>query len=115
MELTPDDTGNYLTGTIKKIASIPSGYGPWYFGSVVLPDGRYIIEGGEYNEGNSDWTNLGAIYDPVKNKWTAVTPPAGWTTIGDAQSAILLDHGTYMQANCCEGVDQDVSSSFRRR
>jgi hypothetical protein len=45
---------------------------------------------------------MGAIYDPVKNKWTAVTPPKGWTTIGDAQSVILpTTAGTYMQANCC--------------
>ena len=73
-KLTPDDTGSYLNGTMKKIASLPSGYGPWYFGSVVLPDGRYIVEGGEYNEGSSDWTNKGAIYDPVKNKWTRSDP-----------------------------------------
>src|SRR5580704_3195582 len=100
--LTPDNKGNYTTGTWKKVATMPSGYGPLYFGSVVLPDGRYIIEGGEYNDGNSVWTNLGAIYDPVKNKWTPVNPPAGWTTIGDAQSVILpTTAGTYMQANCC--------------
>jgi|HubBroStandDraft_6_1064221.scaffolds.fasta_scaffold154545_1 hypothetical protein len=101
-KLTPDDTGSYLNGTIKQIASLPSGYGPWYFGSVVLPDGRYIIEGGEYNEGSGDWTNKGAIYDPVKNKWTAVNPPSGWAQIGDAQSVILpTTAGTYMQADCC--------------
>jgi hypothetical protein len=102
-KLTPDNTGNYANGTIKPIASMPSGYGPFYFGSVVLPDGRYIAEGGEYNLGNGDWTNLGAIYDPVKNKWTAVKPPAGWNSIGDAQTVILPKgtSGTYMQANCC--------------
>jgi hypothetical protein len=104
-KLTPDNTGSYINGTIKAIASLPSGYAPFYFGSVVLPDGRYIIEGGEYNNGTADWTNLGAIYDPVKNKWTAVNPPKGWTQIGDAQ-AILLADGTYTQANCCQGVDQ---------
>ena len=103
-KLTPDDTGSYLNGTIKPIASTSSAYGPLYFGSVVLPDGRYIIEGGEYNNNcpNGCWTNLGAIYDPVKNKWTSVNPPAGWSTIGDAQSVILpTTAGTYMQANCC--------------
>ncbi len=104
-KLTPDNTGSYVNGTIKAIASTASGYGPFYFGSVVLPDGRYIIEGGEYNLGNADWTNQGAIYDPVKNKWTAVNPPAGWSMIGDAQ-AILLADGTYTQADCCEGVNQ---------
>jgi hypothetical protein len=105
-KLTPDDTGSYINGTIKPIASLPvingTQYGPFYFGSVVLPDGRYIIEGGEYNLGSADWTNKGAIYDPVKNKWTAVNPPAGWSTLGDAQSVILpTAAGTYMQANCC--------------
>jgi hypothetical protein len=99
-KLTPDKSGSYLNGTIKQVASLPSGYGPVYFGSVVLPDGRYIIEGGEYNAGSPVWTNLGAIYDPVKNKWTSVNPPSGWTTIGDAQS-VILPKGTYMQANCC--------------
>ncbi len=99
-KLTPDNTGSYINGTIKQIASTSSSYGPLYFGSVVLPDGRYIIEGGEYNNGGSSWTNMGAIYDPVKDKWTAVNPPSGWSTIGDAQS-VILNNGTYMQANCC--------------
>jgi hypothetical protein len=99
-KLTPDNTGSYINGTIKPIASLPNGYGPWFFGSVVLPDGRYIIEGGEYNLTNAVWTNLGAIYDPVKDKWTPVNPPSGWASIGDAQS-IVLNNGIYMQANCC--------------
>ncbi|HXM59973.1 MAG TPA: hypothetical protein VN950_03890 [Terriglobales bacterium] len=111
-KLTPDNTGNYINGTITPIASLPviNGvqYGPWFFGSEVLPDGRYIIEGGEYNDGSPAWTPLGAIYDPVKNKWTAVKPPKffkGFSsqypkTIGDAQS-ILLPDGTDMQADCC--------------
>jgi len=104
-KLTPDITGSYINGTIKPIASLPKTYGPWFFGSVVLPDGRFVIEGGEYNNTKPVWTNLGSIYDPVKNTWTSVTPPAGWSQIGDAQ-AILLDDGTYMQASCCIGVDQ---------
>jgi hypothetical protein len=103
--LTPDINGKYATGTWTKVATMPPSYGPLYFGSVVLPDGRYIVEGGEYNFGNAVWTNLGAIYDPVKNKWTPVNPPAGWSSIGDAQ-AILLSNGTYMQADCCDLVNQ---------
>jgi VCBS repeat protein len=67
----------------------------------VLPDGRVIIEGGEYNSGcSSAWTNLGAIYDPVADTWTSVTPPTGWNNIGDAQSIVLAD-GTYLQSDCC--------------
>ena len=102
--LTPDQFGSYVNGTWKRIASLPSGYAPLYFGSAVLPDGRVMIAGGEYNAtgGNCQavWTTLGAIYDPKTNVWTPVAPPAGWTSIGDAQS-IVLPNGTYMQANCC--------------
>ena len=43
---------------------------------------------------------MGAIYNPLTNKWKSVSPPSGWSTIGDAQTAIL-DNGTLMQANCC--------------
>ena len=46
------------------------------------------------------WSNLGAIYDPQTDAWTPVDPPAGWDTIGDAQSVVLPD-GTFMLANCC--------------
>jgi hypothetical protein len=102
--LTPDPYGSYVNGTWKRIASLPSGYAPLYFGSAVLPDGRVMIAGGEYNATGGHcqavWTTLGAIYDPKTNVWTPVAPPAGWMTIGDAQS-IVLPNGTYMQANCC--------------
>lgn len=99
-KLTPDVNGSYVNGTWTKVASLPNGYAPLYFSSAVLPDGRVLVEGGEYNNGASAWTNLGAIYDPRKDTWTAVNPPAGWKTIGDAQS-VILPNGTYMQANCC--------------
>jgi hypothetical protein len=102
--LTPDPFGSYVNGTWKRIASLPAGYAPLYFGSAVLPDGRVIMEGGEYNFNGRNcrpvWTNQGAIYDPKTNVWTSVAPPAHWSTIGDAQSVVLPD-GTYMQANCC--------------
>jgi hypothetical protein len=100
-KLMPDDTGSYVNGTITKIASLPTGYGPLYFGSVVLPDGRYIIEGGEYNLGYGAATTKGAIYDPVKNTWTSVKPPDGWNYIGDSPSAVLPD-GIYLQSDCCD-------------
>jgi len=103
-KLTPDTNGSYVNGTWSQIASFPKGYAPLYFGSAVLPDGRVLIEGGEYDcssgSCNSVWTNKGALYDPLKNSWTMVAPPAGWTTIGDAQS-VILPNGTLMQANCC--------------
>lgn len=99
-KLTPDASGSYVNGTWTQVATPPNGYAPLYFSSAVLPDGRVLVEGGEYQNGNSAWQTGGAIYDPVKNTWTNVNPPAGWTSIGDAQSTILPD-GTYMQADCC--------------
>ena len=62
--LTPDLLGSYLHGTWSQIAQMPTGYAPLYFGSGVLPDGRLMIEGGEYNgPGQGVWTTLGAVYD----------------------------------------------------
>src|SRR5205807_3554366 len=70
-KLTPDKNGSYVNGTWSQIASFPAGYAPLYFGSAVLPDGRVLVEGGEYNCStgtcNAVWTNQGAIYDPLKN------------------------------------------------
>jgi hypothetical protein len=98
--LVPDIHGNYVNGTWSPIAPLPSGYQPRFFSSEVLPDGRVIVEGGEYDGCAAVRTNKGAIYDPPTNKWTSVSPPSGWSTIGDAQSVVLANL-TYMQANCC--------------
>jgi hypothetical protein len=123
-KLTPDITGSYLNGTWTQIATMPSGYGPLFGGSGVLPDGRVIFEGGEYNDstqsgvcGKAVWTSLGAIYDPVANTWTNVPQPPFWTTsavssvaaIGDA-AGIVLDNGTYMQSACCYTVSSSDPS-----
>jgi hypothetical protein len=100
-KFTPDNTGSYINGTWAAIASM-SGYGPRFFGSGVLPDGRVIIEGGEYNgSGCGARTTKGAIYDPVANSWTSVNPPIGWGTISDA-GGIVLPNGAYMQTSCCD-------------
>ncbi|MBV9095493.1 MAG: hypothetical protein JO132_16730 [Streptosporangiaceae bacterium] len=100
-KLTPDSKGSYVDGTWSTIASMPSGYDPLYFGSAILPDGRMIVEGGEYLGGTPAWTNKGAIYNPVTNTWRPVPPPAGWANIGDAQSDVLAN-GTYMLAQACQ-------------
>jgi len=101
--LTPDSKGNYVDGTWSKIASMPAGYAPLYFASAILPDGRMIVEGGEYNgtDPNGVWTNRGAIYNPVTNSWRTVAPPPGWANIGDAQSDVLAN-GTFMLAQACQ-------------
>ena len=122
-KLTPDNTGSYVNGIWSQIASLPSGYGPEWFSSAVLPDGRVIIEGGEYNISCSTgptWTSLGAIYDPVADTWTAVSPPSGsgWINtepcsggenggIGDAPS-IVLPNGTFLLAGCCASPAVDA-------
>jgi hypothetical protein len=102
-KLTPDSNGNYADGTWTKIASMPKGYAPEYFASAILPDGQMLVEGGEYNGFSPEgvWTNQGAIYNPVKNKWQRVSPPPGWESIGDAQSDVLAN-GTFMLAQPCQ-------------
>ena len=115
--LTPDITGSYVNGTWTQAASMPADYAPLYFGSVVLPDGKVAVEGGEYlcpggQCGEGPWTNLGALYDPAANTWTSVAPPSlptPWANIGDAPSVVLPD-GTYMQADCC-GVALQMQSA----
>jgi hypothetical protein len=111
-KLTPDITGNYANGTWTQIASLPvilgTQYQPQYHASAVLPDGRVIIMGGEYNGSNTEvWTKLGAIYNPVSNSWKAVSAPSGWTQIGDSASVVLAN-GTFMLAGCCNNPAADV-------
>ncbi len=97
--LTPDIAGSYQNGTWSQLATMPAGYAPLYYASAVLADGRVVVEGGEYNvSGDAVWTWLGAIYNPASNAWTSIAPPAGWTSIGDAQS-VVLTNGTFMLAN----------------
>jgi hypothetical protein len=117
--LRPDNFGNYSSGSWSATGSLPSGYGPRYQASAVLPDGRVIIQGGEYNETCNNgqtpvWTSLGAIYDPAAGTWTSVSPPSGsgWINtdacgtkhtnggVGDAPSIVLPD-GVFMLGSCC--------------
>ena len=106
-KFTPDNTGSYINGTWAAIASTASDYGPRFFGSGVLPDGRVITEGGEYNGGGCGArTTKGAIYDPVANTWTAVSPPAGWSTISDAAGIVLAErhlHANQLLRCSCPG------------
>jgi hypothetical protein len=105
--LTPDVTDSYLHGSWHSVGSMNIAYGPVYFASAVLPDGRLIVEGGEYNFNGtkcaSAETYYGAIYDPVANSWGDVSPPSGWTRIGDASSAVL-QNGNYIIAGPKETV-----------
>ena len=90
-KLTPDISGSYLNGTWTQLASLQPGYVPDDFASAVLADGRVVITGGEYNNGQFTLTNLGAVYDPVANTWTPLPAPPGWDFIGDSPSVVLPD------------------------
>jgi hypothetical protein len=105
-KLTPDAHGNYADGTWSQIASMPAAYTPLYFASAILPDGRMIVEGGEYIGENAVWSNAGAIYNPVTNSWASVAPPPGWTNIGDAASEVLPD-GTFILQQACNTCATD--------
>jgi len=70
-QLTPDINGSYVNGTWSTFASLPAGYGPLFHASEVLPDGRVVMNGGEFNLGVADDTNLGAIYYPSLGAWTS--------------------------------------------
>lgn len=95
-KLTPDLSGSYVNGTWKKVASMPSNWGPLYFGSQVMPDGRVIAIGGEYNLGQTVWTNLAGIYDPVLNAWNPIKVPAPWSGMGDTATCMLPNGMVYV-------------------
>jgi hypothetical protein len=90
-KLTPDINGSYVNGVWSEMKSMPIGYAPNAFASAVLADGRLVTVGGEYNYSQFDLTNKGAIYDPIANSWTMLSPPQGWNYIGDSPSIVLPD------------------------
>src|ERR1043166_8877275 len=95
MRLTPDSSGSYVDGTWSQVASLPADYGPYAYAAAVLPDGRLAIDGGEFNNGAADLSNKGAVYDPLANSWTMISPPNGgtgaWARIGDSPAEVLAD------------------------
>jgi hypothetical protein len=107
--LIPNVNGDYIEGRWRQAASLPAGYGPLYFGSAVLADGKLVIDGGEYNFFNPAETNQGAIYDPVADTWTSISPP-GWSEVGDASSVVLADD-TFMLGNCCNSSQALLNES----
>ncbi len=99
--LHPDSSGSYASGTWSGPISTPSGYAPEFFGSAVLPDGRVLIMGGEYNFGVQDYINEGALFDPVSGTFSGlIAGPSGWAKIGDAPT-VVLPSGKLMIGDCC--------------
>lgn len=125
--LSPDNKGNYMTGTWSKALPLPAGYAPLYFASAVLANGQVIVEGGEYNamdmniafpnRGTMVWTTRGALYDPVTQTWAAVAAPKGWgdannqNGTGDAQSVVLAD-GRFMLAEAIHQAGGSKRAAF---
>jgi hypothetical protein len=100
--LTPDASGSYQNGTWTQLTTMPAGHAPHYYASAVLPDGRVVIVGGEYNVNGSQIeseTTRGSIYNPTTNTWTSITPPSEVSEIGDAAS-VVLPNGTFMLGPC---------------
>ena len=112
--LTPTKSGSYVNGTWSSLPSMRSDYCPLYFVSAVLPDGRVLVEGGEYNSCvvDGDESTLGEIYDPVAKTWTDVAPPAGWNKIGDSP-AVVLPNGTFMMGDGTDGNTDQVLFNAR--
>ena len=110
--LAPDSSGSYADGTWSRLASLPAGYAPYDFASAVLPDGRLAVAGGEYNNDVRADTNRGAIYDPLQNTWTTISPPAGgagdWAHIGDAPAVVLADGRWMVGAAPSASTDDDA-------
>jgi hypothetical protein len=116
--LVPDEFGQYITGSWDP-APLPDmqgdkdtpndGYGPLFYASAVLPDGRLIVQGGELefsdpttNGCNTDSplqsadSKKGSLYNPftstaftATSPWSPVKAPDGWDHIGDAPSVLL--------------------------
>jgi len=131
--LKPDINGSYQNGSWDvpgfTVADMPNAndptigcmncpYQPLDFASAVLPDGRVVVIGGEYNGGYKVWTNIGFMYDPVTNTWSGqITVPGTWCCaggrrtggIGDAQSTILTN-GTMLLASLGDRSRKDIAS-----
>ena len=117
--LTPDQNGKYATGNwsalqdLPQPSPVPPGYGPLYYASAVLPDGRVFVIGGEYNNGylgcatppppvTNCSTTLGYVFDPTANggagQWAGpITVPAGYG--GSDNQSIILKDGTILIAD----------------
>ena len=87
--LTPDAQGQYTSGTWTQVASAATAR--QYYASAVLRDGTVLVAGGEYttDPNNPSDSTRTELYDPVRDRWLPVDPPAGWTAIGDAPCSVL--------------------------
>jgi hypothetical protein len=109
--------------------TVADNYGPLFYASAVLPDGRVIVNGGEAENStpprcqttpSAPDSTKGSLFDPQTNTWTSVPPPPTWTNIGDAQSILLgvnqltgsYSAASYMLGNCgaCSTTNQNAAA-----
>jgi hypothetical protein len=109
--------------------TVADNYGPLFYASAVLPDGRVIVNGGEAENSTpprcqtsptAPDSTKGSLFDPQTNTWTSVPPPTNWTNIGDAQSILLgvnlltgsYSTANYMLGNCgtCSATNQSAAA-----
>ena len=145
LRLTPDNTGSYENGKWTALDNAPLGrdmtnvteatpatcnpclYSPTYYASSVLPDGRVVVIGGEYNVNstgsNEAWTNIGFLFDPTKPPGSQWSPqltmnlfgygsvgPDTVGCIGDSQS-VITQTGTMLIANTiCNFLGPQIAS-----
>ena len=118
--LTPDINGSYVNGAWTLTTPMPMGsdtsnvdtdgdgipdstcapcpYTPRFHYTGVMADGQVVVVGGEDNSNGRSWTNIGFMYNPVADTWSAqLTVPFPAGTVGDA-SGIILDNGTLLLA-----------------
>jgi len=87
-------------------------YAPLYYASAVLPDGRVVVVGGEYNGIAPPWTNIGFLYDPVADTWSSqlmVPFPTG--RVGDIQT-VVLDNGKMLIASIGTNIAEFNSATL---
>lgn len=97
--LRPSASGSYTEGTYEQTPPMPGGYAPTYECRAILPDGRMLILGGEYQGVDTPAEqDTGAIYNPVTNSWQSVPPPPDTTNLGDIACS-LMPNGEVLIAN----------------
>jgi hypothetical protein len=98
VRLTPDSHGSYQHGTWSKMPSMH--YERTDYSSLIMPDGRVFIIGGEYT--NNIGGGQGEIYDPSNNAWSlAAKIPSklfGSANEFDDSQSVTLANGTLLFA-----------------
>jgi hypothetical protein len=91
-QLSPDSSGNYVTGTWSSLGSM--NVARRFFTTAALPDGRIFAVGGEYST-PTGFTNTAEIFDPTSGSggtWTSVSSvPTPDSSYGDDPIEVLPD------------------------